>query len=119
MTLNSKIRLFFHSSMPLVSSTNVDGTPSMQESILSGPFRHVIHGPSLTNMAQMNYLPRLEAALEVAKAENTAVSWKAVKRESFFVVDALDSAACVLDNHLVYTFPYYDDPPLNIEPILS
>ena len=90
-----------------------------QESILSGPYRHVIHGPSLTNFAQMNYLPRLEAALEVAKAEDTPLNWKAVKRESFFVVDALDSAACVLDNHLVYTFPYDDDPPLNTQPIIS
>ena len=91
--------------MPLFISNGEDGaSKSMQEAILSGPFRHVIHGPSLTNMAQMKYLPRLEAALEVAKAEDLPDSWKAVKREAFFVVDALDSAACVLDNHLV-NFP--------------
>lgn len=96
-----------------------EGTLSMQESILAGPYRHVIHGPSLTNLAQMKYLPRLQAALEVAKAEDLPDSWKAVKRETFFVVDALDSASCVLDNHLVYTFPLDDFTPLNIEPIFS
>ena len=119
MLLIRSVNVFIISSLPLVVSSNSDGTPGMIETILSGPFRHVIHGPSLTNFAQMSYLPRLQAALEVAKAENSSLSWKAVKREAFFVVDALDSASCVLDNHLVYTFPFDDRPPLNDEPILA
>ena len=29
-------------------------------------------------------------------------AWNVVKREAFYVVDALESAACVLENHLIY-----------------
>ena len=29
------------------------------------------------------------------------IAWNIVKREAFYVVDALESASCVLENHLV------------------
>jgi type II secretory pathway component GspD/PulD (secretin) len=45
-------------SMPLVVASNADGSASKQELILSGPFRHVIHGPSLTNLAQVHFWAR-------------------------------------------------------------
>ena len=69
--------------------------------ILDLPHRQVIYGPSPLNLEEIVFLPRLSAALEVAKLEDTAENWNVVERETFFVVDALESARCVLDNHLV------------------
>ena len=39
---------------------------------------------------------------QIAEIENFTQSWKSVNREVFFVVDALESARCVLDNHLIH-----------------
>ena len=68
-------------------------------------YRHVIHGPSPLDASQIDFLPRLKAALEIAKAagSESTEAWNVVKREAFFVVDALESAACVLQNHLIDT----------------
>ena len=64
-----------------------------------------MNGPSPLDASQIDFLPRLRAALDIAKA-NTAQdqdkAWNVVKREVFYVVDALESAACVLENHLIY-----------------
>jgi len=68
------------------------------EAVMTSTFRHVIHGPSPLNVNVIDFLPRLRAAIEIAKNHNV---WNVVKREAFYVVDALESAACVLDNHLV------------------
>merc|ERR1712020_694951 len=76
---------------------------SLHNGILSGgPYRHVIHGPSPLNAAHLEFLPRLSAAIQIAEIENSNKSWKSVTRELFFVIDALESARCVLDNHLVH-----------------
>ncbi len=68
----------------------------------------MVYGPSPLNAANVEFFPRLSAALTVAMAQSPSkcdvAQWEAVKREAFFVVDALESASCVLDNHLVYTF---------------
>lgn len=72
--------------------------------LLQNPFKHVIYGPDPLDQAQVGIFPQLEAAIQVAKARDTHEAWKEVKKELFFVVDALESAACVLDNHLIYTY---------------
>ena len=72
--------------------------------LLRNPFKHVIYGPNTLDQAQVTVFPQLTAAIQIAKKEDTHVAWKGVEREVFFVVDALESAACVLDNHLVYTY---------------
>jgi len=51
----------------------------------------------------MKYLPRLQAAVYFANMDDSPTAWKIVERELFFVVNALESAACVLENHLVMT----------------
>ena len=51
---------------------------------------------------KIDFLPRLRAALEIAKATQYEEDWNVVKRETFFVIDALESAACVLENHLIH-----------------
>ena len=70
--------------------------------LLDNPYDHLIFGPSPLNPHQITFLPRLSAVLELA-ATNETEHMELVIREVFFVVDALDSATCVLDNHLVYT----------------
>lgn len=75
--------------------------------VSTSTYRHVIHGPSPLDASQIHFLPRLRAALDIAKASTTdnQQAWNVVKRESFYVVDALESAACVLENHLIFDSP--------------
>ena len=85
------------------------GQPPTRTTLSTSTYRHVIHGPSPLDANQIHFLPRLRAALEIAKAPGLVASeeaWNVVKREVFFVVDALESAACVLENHLIETVPY-------------
>ena len=63
-------------------------------------FRHLIHGPSPLDANQIDFLPRLKAAVEMAQEDQKY--WTLVKREVFLVVDALEAAACVLENHLIF-----------------
>ena len=76
------------------------------EAVMTSTYRHVIHGPSPLNENSIEFLPRLRAALEIAKTyegsiQENDIAWNIVKREAFYVVDALESASCVLENHLV------------------
>ena len=50
----------------------------------------------------MQYIQYIFQLFQIAEIENTDVSWKVVQKELFYVIDALESATCVLDNHLVY-----------------
>ena len=79
----------------------VDGTVGTDMS--TSTYRHVIHGPSPLDASKIDFLPRLRAALDIAKASTqyNMEAWNVVKKEAFFVVDALESAACVLENHLI------------------
>ena len=79
----------------------VDGTGGTDMS--TSTYRHVIHGPSPLDASKIDFLPRLRAALDIAKASTqyNMEAWNVVKKEAFFVVDALESAACVLENHLI------------------
>lgn len=89
--------------LPSFSTVHYQQAGPLYDRILSAsPFRHLIHGPSPLNTAQLEFLPRLSAAIQIAEIENTDVSWKVVQKELFYVIDALESATCVLDNHLVY-----------------
>ena len=56
----------------------------------------------LLDANKIDFLPRLRAALDIAKATEYEEDWSVVKRETFFVIDALESAACVLENHLIH-----------------
>ncbi len=82
--------------------------------------KHVVYGPSPLNPAETRLFPRLSAALEVAAKMSeqspneqllTTIRSRhpdlrdVIDREAFLISDALDSASCVLDNHLVYTYP--------------
>jgi len=77
------------------------GQSEVLDKVLDGPFRQVIYGPSPLNLFEASFLPRLSVALRVALADDTEANWDVVERETFFVVNALESASCVLDNHLV------------------
>ena len=89
---SSKLSSFF---------VKVDGTGGTDMS--TSTYRHVIHGPSPLDASKIDFLPRLRAALDIAKASTqyNMEAWNVVKKEAFFVVDALESAACVLENHLI------------------
>ncbi len=77
----------------------------------SSPHRHAIYGPSPLDGGAALAFPRLDSAVRMALAmrghdeSEEKVLWECARREMFFIVDALDSATCVLDNHLVYTYP--------------
>ena len=72
--------------------------------------RHTIYGPSLTRIgaAKITVFPRLTAALAALKTANITNSTdhqplaQSVQRELFYVMDALEAASCVLDNHVVW-----------------
>ena len=70
--------------------------------ISTSVYRHVIHGPSPLDASQIHFLPRLRSALDIAKDSVEGRYWNLVKREAFYVVDALESASCVLENHLIF-----------------
>ena len=70
--------------------------------VLSGPFRQVMYGPSPINFRENLFLPRLSTAIAFAKITADEKDWKVVERELFYVVDSLDTALCVLDNHLIF-----------------
>ncbi len=83
--------------------------------VASSPHRHALYGPSPLDGSSAVSFPRLRAALSLAKSlgeqekgeereEGQWDLWECVRREMFFVADALDSATCLLDNHLVYTY---------------
>lgn len=84
-------------------------------SMSTSTYRHLIHGPSPLDGNKIDFLPRLRAALELAKSTVNSTSlesikaWNVVRREAFYVVDALESASCVLDNHLIRHDPELDD----------
>merc|ERR1719410_979252 len=83
----------------------LDNTDEDVSDVSTSTYRHVIHGPSPLDASQIDFLPRLRAALDIAKAnraQDQDKAWNVVKREVFYVVDALESAACVLENHLIY-----------------
>ena len=82
--------------LPPFVSTHVESLGD----ILNGPFRQIIYGPSPINHHENLFLPRLTTAIEMAK--HSTGSWEVVRREMFFVEDALHSAECVLDNHLIF-----------------
>ena len=63
-------------------------------------FKHVIHGPSPLDANKVDFLPRLKASVDMAKEDSKY--WTLVKKEAFLVVDALEAAACVLENHLIF-----------------
>jgi hypothetical protein len=71
------------------------------DTVVASSYRHVIHGPSPLDARQIDFLPRLRAAMEIAKVDDSVKAWNVVNREAFFVVDSLESASCVLDNHLI------------------
>ena len=74
--------------------------------LLRNPFRHAIYGPNPMNLGQNVLFPHLSGALDAARFfPSDEEVWEAVERELFFVVDALESASCVLDNHLIYSEP--------------
>lgn len=101
---------FFVSSWPLAppsSSSALANSIMRNGPVSTSTYRHVIHGPSPLDASQIHFLPRLRAALDIAKAVTTSEqhnqqAWNVVKREAFYVVDALESAACVLENHLIF-----------------
>ena len=62
-------------------------------------FRHLIHGPSPLDANRIEFLPRLKASVEMAMEPSKY--WNLVKKEAFLVVDALEAAACILENHLI------------------
>ena len=77
--------------------------------------RHAIFGPSQTqtNAAEITVFPRLAAALAALKAANITgdaptgsndqeALVQSVQRELFYVMDGLEAASCVLDNHVVW-----------------
>lgn len=76
------------------------------------PDRHVIYGPSPLNAARTALFPRLGASLVLANASGSDDAddgsglnesyLEAVKKELFYVVDALEAASCVMDNHLLH-----------------
>jgi len=70
--------------------------------VSTSTYLHVIYGPSPLDANKIDFLPRLRAALDIAKATEYEEDWSVVKRETFFVIDALESAACVLENHLIH-----------------
>ncbi len=77
--------------------------------------RHALYGPSPLDGSVAIPFPRLAAAIRIARSlgggegQSKRNLWMCVRREMFFVTDALDSATCVLDNHLVYTYPETDN----------
>ncbi|TRY69059.1 hypothetical protein TCAL_04427 [Tigriopus californicus] len=75
--------------------------------LLRSPYKHIIYGPDPLNQGMSVLFPQLSGALKLARYLNTTGLWDSVRREAFFVVDALESASCVLENHLVHT--YVDD----------
>ena len=71
--------------------------------------RHTIFGPSLTQIgaSKIAVFPRLAAALAALKSVNVTKTdhqplSQSVQRELFYVMDALEAASCVLDNHVVW-----------------
>jgi len=89
--------------LPSFASQSYRESKLLFNRILStSPFRHLIHGPSPLNLAHLEFFPRLSAAIQIAKIENTSPSWNAVRREVFYAIDALESATCVLNNHLIH-----------------
>ena len=40
--------------------------------------------------------------LQIAQIEDSAANWKIVQKEIFYIIDALESASCVLSNHLIH-----------------
>ena len=71
--------------------------------------RHTIFGPSPTqiNAVGITLFPRLAAALAALKAANITNAEnrplvESVQRELFYVMDSLEAASCVLDNHVVW-----------------
>ncbi len=62
--------------------------------------RHAIYGPSPVDAARAVIFPRLAASIEIE--DGTGEMSEAVKKEVFYVVDALESATCVLDNHVIF-----------------
>eukprot|EP00095_Tigriopus_kingsejongensis_P005876 maker-scaffold38_size502422-snap-gene-3.21 protein:Tk05876 transcript:maker-scaffold38_size502422-snap-gene-3.21-mRNA-1 annotation:"glutamate carboxypeptidase 2" len=79
---------------------------SQNHVLLRNPFKHIIYGPDPLNQGKSVVFPQLNGALTLAKYDNSSgdLLWESVRREAFFVVDALESASCILDNHLVYTY---------------
>ena len=89
--LHSYHKLFRFGNKPQAAGCNLDE---------GGVGRLNLHKNSI------EFLPRLRAALEIAKTyegsiQENDIAWNIVKREAFYVVDALESASCVLENHLV------------------
>ena len=89
---------------------------SLARQVLHIPyFRQLIYGQSPLNLRESAFVPRLSAALAVATTssslaaeEEEEANWRVVERELFFVVDALESARCLLDNHLIVSTPSGD-----------
>ena len=64
---------------------------------------HVLYGPDPLNAARAVLFPGVSAALEMTRvAEDKGAAVDALRREVFVVVNALNAAKCVLDNHLVW-----------------
>uniref|UniRef100_A0A0K2UC67 Nacetylated alphalinked acidic dipeptidase 2 [Falco cherrug] n=1 Tax=Lepeophtheirus salmonis TaxID=72036 RepID=A0A0K2UC67_LEPSM len=68
--------------------------------VIYSPYRHVIRGPSPLNSGKLETFPRLRASLELV-LKTSLGSWDMVKREAFFVSEALKAATCVMDNHIL------------------
>ena len=90
--------------------------PSAFNAVLNPAYRHLRHsifGPSLTQInaaAEIALFPRLAAALAALKAANVTTTdhrplVESVQRELFYVMDGLEAATCVLDNHVVWGDP--------------
>ena len=46
---------------------SIAGSPLQTRILSASPFRHLIHGPSPLNVAHLEFLPRLSAAIQVSK----------------------------------------------------
>eukprot|EP00096_Caligus_rogercresseyi_P014815 TRINITY_DN7307_c0_g1_i1.p1 TRINITY_DN7307_c0_g1~~TRINITY_DN7307_c0_g1_i1.p1 ORF type:complete len:824 (-),score=172.70 TRINITY_DN7307_c0_g1_i1:147-2618(-) len=78
--------------------------------VFFSPERHVIRGPSPLNSAQLETFPRLRASLELV-LKTSLGSWDMVKREAFFVTEALRAATCVMDNHILLSDSHGSNVP--------
>lgn len=88
--------------------------PSAFNAVLNPAYhhlRHAVFGPSPTQInaaaAEIALFPRLAAALSALKTANVTATdhrplVESVQRELFYVMDGLEAASCVLDNHVVW-----------------
>ena len=84
------------------SSKSFYAKPLNNAGISTSTYLHIIYGPSPLDTNKIEFLPRLRAALDIVKSTQSDEDWNVVKKEAFFVIDALESAACVLENHLIH-----------------